>query len=80
MLGAGSAAENREWVVDRMAFVASKSFRTADDVYDAMLARGFSGEWHTLNRLHMTTRDVTWLLGLVSFCALTLGLDRMVAR
>ena len=80
MLGVGSAAENREWVVDRMAFVASKSFKTADEVYDAMLARGFSGDWPTLHRLHMTARDGMWLLGLVAFCALTLGLDRVIAR
>ena len=80
MLGAGTAAENRGWVIDRMAFVASKSFKTADDVYDAMLARGFSGDWHTLRRLRMTARDSMWLVGLVAFCALALGLDRMVAR
>jgi len=80
MLGAGSAAENREWVIGRMAFVANKSFKTADDVYDAMLARGFSGHWPTLRRLHMTWRDAAWFVGLVLFCALTLGLDRIIAR
>lgn len=80
MLTAGSAAENREWVVDRMAFVASKSFKTADDVYDAMLARGFCGRWPAMRRLRMTARDGWWLLGLVGFSALALGLDRMVFR
>jgi cobalt/nickel transport system permease protein len=80
MLSAGTVAENREWVVERMAFVASKSFKTADDVYDAMLARGFSGDWPTLTRLRMTARDGAWLLGLVAACALALGLDRMIAR
>ena len=80
MLSAGTVTENREWVVDRMAFVASKSFKTADEVYDAMLARGFSGDWPTLRRLRMTARDGTWLLGLCAFCALTLGLDRMISR
>ena len=38
MLSTGTAAENREWVIDRKAFVANRSFKTADDVYDAMLA------------------------------------------
>jgi cobalt/nickel transport system permease protein len=80
MLGAGTTAENRKWVVDRMAFVASKSFKTADDIYDAMLARGFSGEWPTLVRLRMRARDGMWLLGLSAFCALALGVDRMIAR
>jgi len=80
MLAAGTAGQNREWVIDRIAFVANKSFKTADDVYDAMLARGFSGDWPTLHRLQMTWRDGAWLVGLVVFCALTLGLDRMIAR
>ncbi|MDR3686206.1 MAG: energy-coupling factor transporter transmembrane component T [Coriobacteriia bacterium] len=80
MLSAGTATDNREWVIDRMAFTASKSFKTADDVYDAMLARGFSGHWPTLRRLRMTWRDAAWAVGLLVFCALTLGLDRMIAR
>jgi cobalt/nickel transport system permease protein len=80
MLATGTAGENREWVIGRMAFVASKSFKTADEVYDAMLARGFSGDWPTLRRLHMTWRDGAFLVGLVAFCALTLGLDRMITR
>ena len=80
MLSLGTAAENRGWVVGRMAFVATKSFKTADDVYDAMLARGFSGDWPTLRRLRMTARDGVWALGLVAFCAMTLGVDRLVAR
>ena len=37
MLSAGTAADNRGWVTERMAFVAKKSIKTADDVYDAML-------------------------------------------
>lgn len=80
MLGAGTASENRAWVVDRMAFVANRSFRTADEVYDAMLARGFSGDWPTLRRLRMTARDIAWFAGCVVACALFLGIDRMVAR
>jgi cobalt/nickel transport system permease protein len=80
MVAAGSAGENREWVVGRVAYTASKSFKTADDVYDAMLARGFTGEWPTLRRLRMTSRDAIWLVCLIAFCALTLGLDRMIAR
>jgi cobalt/nickel transport system permease protein len=79
MLGAGSTSQNREWVVERMAFVATKSFRTADDVYDAMLARGFSGDWPTLRRLRATGRDVAWIAGLALCCAAAIGADRMIA-
>jgi cobalt/nickel transport system permease protein len=80
MLAAGSTAENRQWVVGRMAFVAAKSLKTADDVYDAMLARGFSGSWPTLRRMRMTRRDVLWLATLAAGCALVLGADRLISR
>ena len=42
-LSRGPTREDRAWVTERMAFVVRKSMKTADDVYDAMLSRGFSG-------------------------------------
>jgi cobalt/nickel transport system permease protein len=78
MLAYGSAAENREWVIGRMAFVAGKSVKAADDVYDAMLARGFSGAMRSVNRLSAGARDWAWLAGAILTCALVIGVDRMV--
>ena len=79
MLTAGSTRENRGWVVERMGFVASKSMKTADDVYDAMLSRGFTGAMPSLVRLRTTARDWVWIAASVTTCALTLGLDRLLA-
>jgi cobalt/nickel transport system permease protein len=78
MLATGSAGQERGWVVERMAFVARKSLKTADDVYDAMLARGFSGAMPTLSRLTTGPRDWTWLLASIAACAAMLTIDRMV--
>jgi cobalt/nickel transport system permease protein len=78
MLTAGSSRENRGWVVERMAFVARRSLKTADDVYDAMLARGFSGAMPSLASLRTTARDYVWVAGSVAACAAVLLVDRMV--
>jgi cobalt/nickel transport system permease protein len=78
MLSTGSARENRGWVVDRMAFVARRSMKTADDVYDAMLARGFSGSMPSLVDLRATARDWAWMAAGVAAAMLVLGIDRMV--
>jgi cobalt/nickel transport system permease protein len=78
MLSAGTAAENRTWVTDRMAFVVKKSVKTADDVYDAMLARGFSGAMPSLVRLHAAARDWVWLTASIFACAALLGVDRVL--
>jgi energy-coupling factor transporter transmembrane protein EcfT len=79
-LGEGTAAENRTWMIGRIAFVARKSLKTADDVYDAMLARGYSGAWPSIARLRTTARDWVWLAGCIALSAAALGIDRLVAR
>ena len=78
MLATSSAQANRMWVTERMAFVARRSMKTADDVYDAMLARGFSGAMPSLVRLRTTARDWVWLAASVLACAALLGADRLV--
>ena len=78
MLTAGSTGADRGWVVERMAFVARKSMKTADDVYDAMLARGFAGTMPSLVSLRITARDWAWATASVLACAAVVGLDRLV--
>jgi cobalt/nickel transport system permease protein len=78
MLTAGSAGADRGWVVERMAFVARKSMKTADDVYDAMLARGFAGTMPSLVSLRITARDWAWAAASVLACAAVVGVDRLV--
>jgi energy-coupling factor transporter transmembrane protein EcfT len=62
-----------------MAFVAGKSMKAADDVYDAMIARGYSGAMRSVRRLSAGLRDLAWIAVAVGVAALTLGLDRMVS-
>lgn len=77
MLALGSARENRGWVAERIAFVARKSMKTADDVYDAMLARGFSGSMPSLSALRVTSADWLWIAASIIACAGFLGVDRL---
>ena len=77
-LGRGTNRENRAWVTERMAFVVRKSMKTADDVYDAMLARGFTGAMPSLVRLRLRPRDWVWAAASVALCAAVLYADRIV--
>jgi cobalt/nickel transport system permease protein len=74
-----SARENREWVTERMAFVVRKSLKTADDVYDAMLARGYTGAMPSLRRLRVGPADWAWLAASVALCAVVLAAGRSAA-
>ena len=74
----GTTRENRDWVTERMAFVVRKSLKTADDVYDAMLSRGYTGAMPSLRRLRIGPGDWVWLAASVALCAVALAADRSV--
>ncbi len=76
-LSTGTTKENRDWVTERMAFVVRKSLKTADDVYDAMLSRGYTGAMPSLRRLRLGPGDWLWLTASVALCAVALVADRM---
>jgi cobalt/nickel transport system permease protein len=76
-LGLGTTRDNRKWVTERMAFVVRKSMKTADDVYDAMLARGYTGTMPSLRRLQVRARDWAWLGTCVALCAAALVAARV---
>jgi energy-coupling factor transporter transmembrane protein EcfT len=55
--------EQRWWIVSSLSVLMSRSFRMSDEVYQAMLARGFTGQIHTLSEYHITAADVALLAG-----------------
>jgi cobalt/nickel transport system permease protein len=59
-LGTFSAAENRRWLARSMGSTLAKSQHLSEEVYLAMLARGYQGEIFTLNRLQLRNRDYIW--------------------
>jgi len=74
----GTTRENRAWVTERMAFVVRRSIKTADDIYDAMLSRGFTGAMPSLVRLRMRARDWAWTAASVALCIAVVALDNVV--
>jgi cobalt/nickel transport system permease protein len=52
--------EQRWWIVSSMGVLMSRSFRMSDEVYQAMLARGFQNRYRTLSNYSMRLPD--WLL------------------
>jgi cobalt/nickel transport system permease protein len=74
----GTTRENRDWVTERMAFVVRKSMKTADEVYDAMLSRGFTGVMPSLVSLRVGRRDWVWACASLALCVAFVAADRMV--
>jgi cobalt/nickel transport system permease protein len=59
-----SGKEQRWWVVSTIGVLMNRSFRMSEEVYNAMLARGFTNEIRTLTDYRMKVTD--W--GLMAFC------------
>ena len=51
-----SGKEQRWWIVSSLGVLMSRSFRMSEDVYQAMLARGFKNEMYTLDDYRMRSR------------------------
>jgi len=67
MVGRTDGAEHRRWITGSMMSLLNRSFKMSNDVYSAMMARGFTGRIHTYQTYRMTPPD--WLA-----VALALGL------
>ena len=76
-LGVFSGSENRRWLNQTLATVLIKTQHLSEEVYLAMLARGYQGEVYTFNRLKLKSRDYICLsLILVVALALTWSIYR----
>lgn len=60
-IGSFSGAENRRWLGRAMITMMFKSQYLSEEVYLAMLARGYRGEVHILSDLTVRRRDYLWM-------------------
>jgi cobalt/nickel transport system permease protein len=67
-----SGKEERWWVVAAIGVLMNRSFRMSEDVYQAMLARGFQNEIRTLTDYRPQAAD--WLMLAVAFAAAGLAI------
>jgi len=72
-LGGG---EDRRWITRSMGALMSRSFKMSNDVYAAMLARGFTGEIRTYSTYRMQAADWLALTGTLVVAALSLPVGR----
>jgi cobalt/nickel transport system permease protein len=57
LVGRSRGGEDRRWITTSMAGLLHRSFKMSNDVYAAMLARGFGGQIRSYRRARMGGRD-----------------------
>jgi cobalt/nickel transport system permease protein len=75
VVGRTSGAEQRRWITGTMGNLMSRAFKMSNDVYAAMLARGFTGEVRTYATYRLRAPDVAALVGVavVAIVAVLVG-------
>ena len=67
-----SSAENRQWLTRILAVTLAKSQHLSEEVYQAMLSKGYQGEIYTLDSLTVRAIDFAWIAGAISLTTLLL--------
>ncbi len=60
-IGSFSSGENRRWLIRALTTTMTKSQHLSEEVYLAMLSRGYQGEVRVLNDFSMKRRDFLWV-------------------
>lgn len=71
-----SPAVERNWIASRIGVTFKKSMEMSEDVYKAMLSRGFQGEFRTINRFRATGVDYLWLCAVSVVSCMLIVLDK----
>ncbi len=75
-----SNAAERNWTASRIGVTFKKSMEMAEDVYRAMLSRGFHGEFRPIVRFRTTMVDYIWLVTVLCFGGILIIFERGLFR
>ncbi len=75
-----STAGERNWTASRIGVTFRKSVEMSNDVYKAMISRGFNGEFRAMNRFRSRPADYLWLVTVLAFSGILIMSERGILR
>jgi cobalt/nickel transport system permease protein len=70
------AAMERNWTASRIGVTFKKSLDMSEDIYNAMLSRGFHGEFRSVGRFRTNFIDYLWLVTVICFGGILILFER----
>ena len=70
------AATERNWTASRIGVTFKKSLDMSEDIYNAMLSRGFHGDFRTVGRFRANLIDYMWLVTVICFGGILILFER----
>jgi len=78
MVGRTTGSEQRRWITGTMGTLMSRAFKMSNDVYAAMLARGFTGELRAYSSFRMRAADWAVLCGAFAVSVTAVAVGRLL--
>ncbi|MHB8846597.1 MAG: cobalt ECF transporter T component CbiQ [Nitrospirota bacterium] len=75
-----SAAGERGWVASRIGVLFRRSIEMSNDIYLAMISRGYHGEVITPDRSRFTAADLVWLAAIIALGSFLIAIERGMFR
>jgi len=72
-----SVGEGQRWVSSQVGTMMQRSLKMSEDVYSAMVSRGFSDEVKVIDSFKMKRVDYLWSIFLILFVSLVMSLNRI---
>jgi len=79
-LGESNTREHRRFLSAGIGTVFGKAYFLGEEIHDAMISRGYSGEAKVLNMFRLTAQDVVWVILIMVIGAFFLGGDLFLGR
>ena len=76
MVARTSGAEQRRWIAGSMGALTGRAYKMSNDVYAAMMARGFTGEMRVYNDQHLAIADGVAVVAAVALASIALVSQR----
>jgi cobalt/nickel transport system permease protein len=75
-----SYSVQRNWIASRIGVTFNRSLEMSEDIYRAMISRGFRGDFRMLDRFHVSLRDAVWLASVLCCSGIMILLERSVSH
>jgi cobalt/nickel transport system permease protein len=73
-----SSAAERGWIASRIGVTFKRSVELSNDIYRAMLSRGYQGDMAMLDRFHAGVADYLWVVTTVAFGVIIVLFERRI--
>lgn len=72
-IGRERGSSGRKWITSQIKFILKRSLAMSEEVYSAMVSRGFTYDMKTADNLTLKTKDYIWIAVSILIVAVTVG-------